>query len=367
MYEARQHKDKVSHQINAVKGITKQKMINHSKNIDGIRLNYGCTNNSILQFFMSVDEFKKSTPVSQKQHRRKLAKIDAAIIDLDNDAMMNIGLVNFNYRLLLLESLKNEFDSYKGKRNLRAYKDLLYNEIKVSKGLKSFLNTYQLILNPQNLQGRLDRVGQIKKYLAILRDYEKVNGRSVSSLKNDLYITLTFLSKKIFSRYIKHKQYENAIRFLDATYFDKGLKDKLIVDPKMEESTTHASTTGRLHKTNHRDSRQIKFNKNYLIAMNKDGLQGFYKVINTLKHERIHYEQRLDRNYKKNTTKEEREFMAYSEELIKTEGIPQLVGNYYISTYLKMKKQYEVILANVNISEEMKLKYKQRFECIPGG
>ena len=96
-------------------------------------------------------------------------------------------------------------------------------------------------------------------------------------------------------------------------------------------------------------------------------MESFYKVINTLKHERKHFEQRSDPNYSTTTTKEEREFMAYSEELIKTEGIPQLVSNYYTSTYNKMKKQYNAIIKNASIDSQKKLDYTKRLVSIPKG
>ena len=363
MYEARQNKEKVSRQINAVRDITKQEARNHSKNREGIKLNHGCTS-SILQFFMSVDEFKKDTPISKTQHRRKLANIDSAIIDLDEDVKNNINLDNFTNRLNLLENLRNQFESYSGKRDLKKYIEMLMEEIEASNDIKNFTDTsYQPILNPKSLEDSLNNVGQIKEYLEKLKKYEQViNGRNVSSLKTTLYNELNSLSRNVYDMYIKkgNAEYNNAVKFLNETYFDDNIT--INVDASMK-STTHASTGGKIDE-NMIDTRYIKFNPAYLLSMNDGTIGSFYKVINTLKHERKHFEQRSDPDYSTKTTKEEREFMAYSEELIETEGIPQLIGQYYISTYNKMKKNYDKIMKNTQISNINKNTYKQRFDSI---
>lgn len=171
----------------------------------------------------------------------------------------------------------------------------------------------------------------------------------------------TELVKIRFSTLIQEDKYTEAVQYLNRIYFNNEHTDKISAVDKGKASI-HASVSG-VKRSEINDDREIVFNENYLIKMDDGSNESFYKVINTLKHERKHFEQRSDPDYFTNTTKEEREFMAYSEELIKTEGIPQLTDQYYTSTYNRMKKNYEQIMKNPQIIN--KNTYKQRFDSIP--
>lgn len=162
-------------------------------------------------------------------------------------------------------------------------------------------------------------------------------------------------TKNKFKELVDKKMYLKAIELLNDTYFSGDKNYQLIIE-NSKKASRHAATSGKGNNVT------IKFNIPYIEQMADGSHEKFTKIIGTLRHEREHYRQRQDINYATNTTKEEREFLAYSEELLFSTELPELHGKAREKTYEKAKKQYE------NMSDPLKIKYdlrKKEIDSLP--
>lgn len=134
-----------------------------------------------------------------------------------------------------------------------------------------------------------------------------------------------------FKTFLTGEKYLKAVKYLNDKYFSGDTTYALGVYEGEEHH--HAKT----HGTG--TERAIIFNTLYLKRIltcekaNEEAV--FAKIVSTFRHERVHIAQRADADYKKKSTKEEREFMAYSEELIPADNIPALTGELWEKTYEK--------------------------------
>lgn len=142
-----------------------------------------------------------------------------------------------------------------------------------------------------------------------------------------------------FKKLVLDGKYLDAVKYLNDRYFDGDTSYELGVYDDAEGH--HAKTRGT------GDEQAIIFNTLYLKRIidcgeeNKEAI--FAKIISTLRHERVHIAQRADANYKDKSTKAEREFMAYSEELIPLEGLPPLSDGLWKKTYDKACDNFKAI------------------------
>nr|WP_165021231.1 DUF4157 domain-containing protein [Dysgonomonas sp. ZJ279] len=154
-------------------------------------------------------------------------------------------------------------------------------------------------------------------------------------------------TKDKFKELVDGKDYLKAIELLNNTYFNGDKDYKLEVENHIKRSR-HAATSGKGNNV------KIKFNIPYIEQMADGSHEKFTKIIGTLRHEREHFKQRQDEDYTTNTTKEEREFLAYSEELLFSTELPELHGELRKKTYKKAKNQYE------KLTPDLQAKYTLR-------
>ncbi len=146
-----------------------------------------------------------------------------------------------------------------------------------------------------------------------------------------------------FKVLVTSEKYLDAVKYLNDRYFGGDAAYELGVYDGAEgkHAKTHGTGT----------ERAIIFNTLYLkrIVDCPEAEKGdvFAKIVSTFRHERVHAAQRADADYKKKTTKEEREFMAYSEELIPSDGLPVLSGELWGKTYEKACSVFNDIKAPV--------------------
>ena len=165
-------------------------------------------------------------------------------------------------------------------------------------------------------------------------------------------------AKYFFEKINQANDYDSLAKYikeLQEKYFPSINSCNIIV---LDYGNDHAGTSGHFESDGikDKDTRQIKFNVKYLHEMAKTGTDESYaKLIGTLRHELVHYVQRADPDYRTKTTKEEREFLAYSEELIDQEGIPILSGEYRTKTKEKANAYYN------KLTDDLKEKYKFRY------
>lgn len=142
-----------------------------------------------------------------------------------------------------------------------------------------------------------------------------------------------------FKELVLDGKYLDAVKYLNDRYFDGDTSYELGVYDDAEGH--HAKTRGT------GDERAIIFNTLYLKRIIEDEEAIFAKIISTLRHERVHIVQRADTNYEDKSTKAEREFMAYSEELIPFEGLPPLSNKLWKKTYDKACKNFNAIESSI--------------------
>lgn len=145
-----------------------------------------------------------------------------------------------------------------------------------------------------------------------------------------------------FKELIESESYTEALKFLNDEYFGGDTSYQLIAkEIEDEERAFHAKTGGRGE-----GKCRITFSVDYLdrvLDEEKNDEEVFAKIISTFRHERVHVEQRKDEVYMDSSTKEEREFMAYSEELFPCECLPALSDAFWLDAYNKAERNYNAM------------------------
>lgn len=150
----------------------------------------------------------------------------------------------------------------------------------------------------------------------------------------------------IFKTYLTNNQNNEAINFLNNTYFQGDKTYQLKVED-FGGDHAHAKTGGT------ESSPCITFKPAYLrrILTNPTNEEEvFAKCISTLRHERMHVAQLIKGEFCTKTL-DELEFMAYSEELLPNSALPALSDAMWEATWEKANYHYGKI-TNPSLSEE---------------
>lgn len=138
-----------------------------------------------------------------------------------------------------------------------------------------------------------------------------------------------------FKTYLTNNQNDEAINFLNNTYFQGDKTYQLKVED-FEEDHAHAKTEGT------ESSPCIKFKPAYLrriLTSPTNEEEVFAKCISTLRHERMHVTQLIKGEFGTKTP-DELEFMAYSEELLPDSALPALSDAMWKAAWKKADAHY---------------------------
>lgn len=138
-----------------------------------------------------------------------------------------------------------------------------------------------------------------------------------------------------FKTYLTNNQNDEAINFLNNTYF-QGDKTYLLKVKDFGGDHAHAKTGGT------ESSPCITFKPAYLrriLTSPTNEEEVFAKCISTLRHERMHVTQLIKGEFRTKTP-DELEFMAYSEELLPDSALPALSDVMWEAAWKKSDDHY---------------------------
>lgn len=146
-------------------------------------------------------------------------------------------------------------------------------------------------------------------------DKEANRKPSVKRLRNEAVEERNKIVEKLYYIMIAEGKFTESVGMISTVYGFGGDYD-LSVDKYSRRSSKHAKTKGGYHSSRQetQKAKKLIFNEAYLkkIADDKD----FSSVVHTFMHERTHIEQRAKKDMMEKSTKNFREFDAYSNEVL---------------------------------------------------